>query len=381
MAGRRRSETFFKRFLGLSALAHLNFVLLLSVVLSIYPEACSSDQLDITPFEVSLVSPDEALALEPELDKLKEELEEEEKEEVKKEQDEKGQVVELAPPPEEKRPDRARFLSEFDSSVKKETKGKPEQFKAGNIRASRPLPRVKPSQQEPRPPPTAVLPQKVPKEPQEQKEPSKEMKLAMRPRTPDMPASELPDSKTGDAPAKVDPPGPERIIGPPVPRQQAVQGPDRPTTLRELSMKELSQALGSKVNDYLPDVEDGKTTLLNSRRWRFATFFNRVKRRVAQKWHPARVYRRRDPGGNVYGFKDRLTILRVRLTPGGDVKEVHLENPSGVGFLDDEAISAFRAAGPFPNPPRGLVKDDAISFRFGFMFEISRKPSFRIFRQ
>ena len=379
MASRRRSETFFKGFLGLSALAHLNLLLFISAFMSLYPESCSSHGLDFTPFEVSLVSQESmALQAEQELEKLKEELKEEEEKEEEKEKDEKGQVVELPPPPEEKRPDRSRFLSEYDSSVNKETKGKPVPFKAGSLRANRPLPQVEP-QPPPTPPPAPITP-KPKKQQAEKEQPQKEpLELAMRSQ-PDVPRSDLPDSPTGDAPAQVDPPGPELPRGPTRPEQPAA-GPEQPRSLRELSMKELSRALGSKVNDYLPDVDNGESTLLNSKRWRFATFFNRIKRQVSQKWHPGRVYRRRDPGGNVYGFKDRLTILRVRLSPGGQVKELHLETASGVGFLDDEALSAFRAAGPFPNPPKGLIKDETISFRFGFLFEISRKPTFRIFRQ
>ena len=46
-------------------------------------------------------------------------------------------------------------------------------------------------------------------------------------------------------------------------------------------------------------------------------------------------------------------------------------NPSGVGDLDDEAIRAFHAAAPFPNPPKELVgRDNLITFGFSFFFEI-----------
>ncbi len=39
--------------------------------------------------------------------------------------------------------------------------------------------------------------------------------------------------------------------------------------------------------------------------------------------------------------------------------------------LDDEAVRAFHAAGPFPNPPDGLIKNNMITFAFSFHFEIS----------
>ncbi len=185
--------------------------------------------------------------------------------------------------------------------------------------------------------------------------------------------------------------GKEPGAGPTEPADSPVKGPLGPPgdsqkkiTLRDLNLTdgELARAVGSRVNDYLKDVEDGEETLLNAKRWRFATFFNRVKRQVAENWHPDVAYRRRDPTGNVYGFRNRLTILRVNLTPQGKLKDLFLEKECGVPFLDDEAMAAFRAAEPFPNPPQGLVdrQSGIISFRFGFLFEISDRAGFRIFR-
>jgi outer membrane biosynthesis protein TonB len=55
---------------------------------------------------------------------------------------------------------------------------------------------------------------------------------------------------------------------------------------------------------------------------------------------------------------------------------------SGVDFLDDEAIRAFTAAAPFPNPPSVLRGDDGnITFNFGFYFEIDGgHEAWKIFR-
>ena len=363
MRSRSRNSAALWGFLSISLVAHINAVLLIVAVLSVNPDGCSSEDMELRPFEVALV-PQAEISAEQKKEELKKIREEEKK---KKEEDPKGQVVELPPPLEEKRPDKARFRSEYDSSVKKQTRGPQLPFKPGRLVPRQPV-RV-PRQ----PPPTPRELRKLQR---------KMMKLAMRSK-PDPPKSELQKSEKGDQPARVEkqqkvPRGPRSPRTPPAgPRTKKV-----PLSKLKLSQKELARVLGSRVNDYLKGVDKGKQTLLNSKRWRFASFFNRVKRKVAQNWHPAVVYRRRDPKGNVYGFKDRLTILRVRLTPQGKLKDLHLENASGVGFLDDEAMSAFRAAEPFPNPPKGLVDKQTglISFRFGFLFEISRRPSFRILR-
>lgn len=144
----------------------------------------------------------------------------------------------------------------------------------------------------------------------------------------------------------------------------------------------LRRVVGGGSVDDLQGVRRGDRTALNSRRWKHANFFNRLKRQVAQNWHPGRVYAQRDPQGNVYGTKDRITVLRVWLHKDGSVQDIAVIKPCGVGFLDDEAARAFRAAAPFPNPPPALVNKHArIEFSFGFHFQIgSRRDRWRIFR-
>jgi TonB family protein len=372
-------KRFFKRFLGLSLLLHLNLFLGAAFFLSLNPRGCDGSARALEPFDVTVVPPDEAAAARALLDlknrteKEREALQKVEEKEKEKERDEKGQVVDLAPPREERQPDHARFLSSYDSKVEKETKGPPITPRPGRLESQRPP--------APRPPPVAP-----PSSPPEKRPPERKvMKLAMR-TEPDLPRSELERSEHGDEPGTKEVDELHRPVGPVNSDGETglENGPRRRLTLKDLQLsdEELGRAVGGRANDYLKDVEDGDQTLLNSKRWRFATFFNRVKRQVAENWHPEIEYRRRDPSGNVYGFQDRLTILRVRLTAEGKLKDLELDKASGLGFLDDEAISAFRSAEPFPNPPKGLVDKETgmIHFRFGFLFEISRKPSFRIFR-
>jgi len=132
-------------------------------------------------------------------------------------------------------------------------------------------------------------------------------------------------------------------------------------------------------DDALLDVEEeGDTTLLKARSFRFFDFFERVKDRVRQHWQPGDVYAQRDPTGKIYGVKDRLTILRVTLDRDGRVLKVATHKRSGADFLDSEARRAFKAAAPFPNPPEGLLDEyGQITFGIGFLFEIgSGRPRF-----
>ena len=133
----------------------------------------------------------------------------------------------------------------------------------------------------------------------------------------------------------------------------------------------LERAIGGGNVDHMEDVDNGDETALTAKRWVYASFFNRMKRSVAQNWDPASVWRRSDPTGQVYGFKTRVTEVRVSLTPHGDLVGIVVINNSGVTELDDEAVRAFHVAQPFPNPPKELVgRDQTITFAFSFFFEI-----------
>ena len=283
-------------------------------------EFWKSPEVSDLPVEVSVI--DEPLT-----------PEEKKKQDEEKEREDRtpdGQVVEIPKPAEERQPDDTRFLSEYDSRVPRETRSRRLGDDALRPKTQRPQPAL--AMGEPRPPGVS-----------------------------------LPEEDGG-----------QRRGGP------SEGTPEGLPTLKELQPTEeqLRRAIGSREMDYLAEVDEGDETLLNSKRWRFASFFNRMRHQVADNWHPGVAYSRRDPYGNVYGYRDRITILRVHLAPGGQIEQVLLERPSGVDFLDDEAMQAFRAAQPFPNPPRQLVDPQTglISFRFAFIFEVASRPTFKVYR-
>lgn len=138
---------------------------------------------------------------------------------------------------------------------------------------------------------------------------------------------------------------------------------------------------GAAPNDFLKDVEQGDGTYLSTREWRYASFFNRVKQSVGQNWAPTEQLRLRDPSGQIYGGRDRYTILNVVLDGNGRLKDAFVDKSSGLDFLDLEAIKAFERAQPFPNPPPGiLATDQTVKFQFGFYLELSGRPGMRLFR-
>lgn len=130
-------------------------------------------------------------------------------------------------------------------------------------------------------------------------------------------------------------------------------------------------------NDHVPNVADGEKTDLNAWQWRHAPFFNRMKARIGQVWSPHSQISRYDPNGALLGHKDRVTVMSVTINRDGELTNLTITNPSGVAYLDDEAVRAFRVAAPFLYPPKELFNDEnEFSFSFAFHLQINRGISF-----
>jgi TonB family protein len=298
---------------------------------------------------------------------------EEQKKREEEDKDAKGQVVDIERPAIEARPDKANYLAEYDSRVARETRGRPGHDVAGaphpvegGAESRLPSPRTQPSgNPEARP-----------------GLPGRRSSVRERPsglRGQEGSVDEVGPDGTAPRPGAAGERGgaPRPLLGEDgVPGMPGAPHPDLHPT-EEMLNRAIAQGSGSP--DWLRDIDDGESTALNAKKFKYASFFNRVKRGVAQEWHPDVVYVRHDPTGNVYGTKDRVTVLRVHLRPDGSVKELSMLQSSGVEFLDEEARDAFRRAQPFPNPPPQLVDGDGlIHFNFGFIFELSGRTSFKV---
>jgi TonB family protein len=121
---------------------------------------------------------------------------------------------------------------------------------------------------------------------------------------------------------------------------------------------------GGAPNDDLHDVAQGDATFLNTREFKFAGFFNRVKQAVSAQWDPNGRLRSK---GKQLGMVERRTLMHVALKPDGSIADLFVAQGSGVDELDQEAMKAFEKAQPFPNPPAALVVNGFIAFEFGFL--------------
>lgn len=131
----------------------------------------------------------------------------------------------------------------------------------------------------------------------------------------------------------------------------------------------------SQTNDYIKDVEVGLETVLNTREFKYYSYYNRIRRQLSQHWEGrvrdklSRLFREgRAPAAT---NQDRITKLVITLNEKGTLVRIQVLSDSGIRDLDDAAIEAFRAAAPFPNPPQGIVEQDGtVKIRWDFVLEV-----------
>jgi len=129
----------------------------------------------------------------------------------------------------------------------------------------------------------------------------------------------------------------------------------------------------SQSQDYLKNVDQGLETLLNTKEFKYYTYFNRIRRQLSQYWEPkvkeklSVMFRQ---GRSIASDQDKITKLLIVLSPAGQLVKVQVISDSGVKDLDEAAIEAFRLAAPFPNPPKGIVDPDGtVKIRWDFILE------------
>lgn len=134
-----------------------------------------------------------------------------------------------------------------------------------------------------------------------------------------------------------------------------------------------ASAEASQTNDYLKDVAPGGETLLNTREFKYYTYYSRIRRQLSQHWQPqvrTKLEKMFRQGRRIASDKDHVTKLLITLDQEGLLVKVQVLTESGVADLDQAATDAFRAAAPFPNPPKGIIESDGtVKIRWDFILE------------
>lgn len=126
----------------------------------------------------------------------------------------------------------------------------------------------------------------------------------------------------------------------------------------------------SSTNDHLEEVPLGDFTHLNTVEYKYYGFYHRVRQKLEQFWGRSIHEKAQEllkMGRQVASSEEFVTSLQVTLDHEGEIVEIKLMGTSGIKELDDAAVESFNEAGPFPNPPKGLVKNGRVVLEWGFV--------------
>lgn len=245
-----------------------------------------------------------------------------------------GQVVDVAPG-NQQRPAESKYLASTDNTVKQETRAKEQTNRYSRATAT-----------------TQARPEQLPS-----------AKGKPAPLAPPPPSGiDLSASMLGRAAPTL---FPSQVRGTSSEPQESTAVPGSETGSQATPGSD--QEGGGAPNDDLNNLPEGEGTFLNTREWKYAAFFNRMKQAVQAKWDPNSRLRAKGRGLGV----DRLTVLAVTLRPDGSLADVFVTQSCGLEELDVEAMNAFTKAQPFSNPPQALVEQGYI--RFAFSFRVSNE--------
>jgi protein TonB len=116
--------------------------------------------------------------------------------------------------------------------------------------------------------------------------------------------------------------------------------------------------VGSLPQDYVKGLKESEKTALNTKEYVFYGYFQRIRERLDRAWVPIlreKLVKLWRTGRQLASDMDHTTQVLVILNKTGEIVRVQVVSESGTGDLDDAAVRAFNQAGPFPNPPKGII--------------------------
>ena len=124
---------------------------------------------------------------------------------------------------------------------------------------------------------------------------------------------------------------------------------------------------------FVQGMKEGDVSALNTKEFVFFSYFDRVRRQLDQAWQPilreniAHIFRL---GRRLASNSNFVTRTLVTLNAKGEIVKVQLLEESGTNDLDQAAVDALNKAGPYPNPPKGLIDSDGkVEIRWDFILK------------
>ncbi len=226
-----------------------------------------------------------------------------------------GQLVELPKPLDPQRPEDAEYLSEYDVTVEEETRS--ERFEINPEVLANQWSRDQKMQREEAEDVNADKPSTGAKVGNDRFDPERDGNLSA------LPSPWAKTNKDG--------------LQDPVPSSHA------------------SESMSGSPNNDLVDERIGDALALNSKEYLYAGYLQRIRRLVNFYWNQNLENL---PASTRLAKSSYLTVVEVVLDDRGGLEVVAVTREAGVEALDGCVVRAFHLAGPFPNPPEGLVSQD-----------------------
>lgn len=147
----------------------------------------------------------------------------------------------------------------------------------------------------------------------------------------------------------------------------------KPQDPTEAAAREEEGAMSAQASggEWVKGFKEGERSMLNTREFVFYGYFQRIRKSLDLAWESSlrdKLTKYFYRGRQLASETDYVTQLMVTLDHDGQIVKVQIVGASGTRDLDDAAIRAFNAAGPFPNPPKGLANAQGqIQIRWDFV--------------
>jgi TonB family protein len=126
----------------------------------------------------------------------------------------------------------------------------------------------------------------------------------------------------------------------------------------------------SSNNDFVETVPLGDFTHLNTTEFKYYGFYHRIRQKLEQFWGNSIREKAKTmylSGRRIPATENLITSITVDINHKGEIVHVKVIGTSGVRELDEAAVESFNKAGPFPNPPQGMLKNGVATIEWGFV--------------
>ena len=126
----------------------------------------------------------------------------------------------------------------------------------------------------------------------------------------------------------------------------------------------------ARNNDFIEEVPLGDMTNLNTTEFKYYGFYHRIRQKLEQYWGSTIQSKAKNlykSGRRLPASENLITAITVTLDDRGNILDIKIDGTSGIRELDQAAIESFNKAGPFPNPPKGLLVGGRAVIQWGFV--------------